>query len=46
VILQDYNNYKSKKGDPDLSKMDDLFEEGKLLKLSDVDSKRAIFEKK
>jgi hypothetical protein len=45
VILQDYNNYKSKKGDPDLSKMDDLFEEGKLLKLSDVDSKRAIFKK-
>jgi hypothetical protein len=46
VILQDYNNYKSQKGDSDLSKMDDLFEEGKLLKLSDIDVKRAIFEKK
>jgi hypothetical protein len=46
VILQDYNNYKMKKGDPNLSEMDDLFEEGKLMKLSDIDLKRGTFEKK
>lgn len=46
VILQDYNNFKSQKGDPDLSKLDDLFEEGKLVKLSDIDLKRASFKSK
>ncbi|AGC77966.1 hypothetical protein LX97_03058 [Nonlabens dokdonensis] len=45
VTIQDYNNYKSEKAQPDLSKMDDLFEEDKLIKLSDIDLKRAEFTK-
>lgn len=44
VTIQDYNNYKSSEGDPDLSHLDDLFEQGKLTKLSDIDLKRASFE--
>ncbi len=43
IIIQDYNNYKSEKSNPDLSTLDDLFEQGKLTKLSDIDLKRASF---
>lgn len=46
IIVQDYNNFKAQKGDVDLSKMDDLLEEGKLVKLSDIDLKRVSFKKK
>ncbi|WP_292901145.1 DUF6503 family protein [Nonlabens sp.] len=43
IILQDYNNFKALNGDADLSKMDDMFEKGELLKVSDIDLKRASF---
>jgi hypothetical protein len=45
VIIQDYNNYKASERDPDLSHLDDLFEKGKLVKLSDIDLERASFSK-
>ena len=45
VIVQDYNNYKASEHDTDLSKLDDLFENGKLVKLSDIDLERASFSK-
>lgn len=45
VFIQDYNNYKASERNPDLSKLDDLFENGKLVKLSDIDLERASFNK-
>ncbi|WP_124980678.1 DUF6503 family protein [Nonlabens xiamenensis] len=41
VIVQDYNNYKALQTDPTLSKMDDLWEEGKLEKISEIKLERA-----
>lgn len=43
VIIQDYNNYKSSKTDPDLSKMDDLFDADQLDLLSKIKLERASF---
>jgi hypothetical protein len=45
VIVQDYINYKSEKADPKLFNMDDLFEEDKLSKLSEIKLERANFVK-
>ncbi|WP_194852381.1 DUF6503 family protein [Nonlabens antarcticus] len=38
IVVQDYNNYKSSKQDPELSDLDDAFEAGKLQLLSEINT--------